>query len=162
MKKLFPYIAAVTLAFATGCVKETETDSAVGQALRGTHPLKALTVQTTTQGSASGGYFILVGSLEAQAIQTAKLRFAWTDNQGLVSISELPVTKLKFQFNPSNSTPTIKFRWMPGSYAQDTQSLMDREVIYALISCREEDFPSHAGANLKQLFPEPAKTAEAP
>lgn len=150
MKNLkFALFASLALALFTGC---DEPESAVGIALQGTHKLKDISVLTTTQGSITSGYFILVGSLEGQVLQSTKIRFAWVDNQGLVSISELPVTKLKFHFNPTNTTPTIKFRWHAGSWAQDTQEVMNNNVFFAVIDCKETDFPANAAVKIKQVL----------
>ena len=144
-------LACLAIATFTGC-DESETQSVVGTALQGIHQLKSLSIITYSQGTGTSGYFTLIGSLEGQVVQSTKIRFAWVDNQGLVSLSELPVTKLKFHFNPKNNTPTIKFRWRPDNWAHNTQEIMDNNVIYAVIDCKETDIPSNTSMSLKQVL----------
>lgn len=61
-------------------------------------------------------------------------------DNSMYAISSLPSTKIRVNFNENIEYPTIKFKWT-SSDSKDIQQLMDNNVLYAVITIREKDWP---------------------
>lgn len=129
----------VTLAFAllmcgvTSCKEDNQAESApqvsaVGQVLQNPHILHQLKV-------GSEGHYLVT-------LPNDMVRFAWSDNEKTIRISDIPITKIRFQVNEV-PLPVVRFRWktVPFTNPSDTQSIINDNVIYALVICTQADLP---------------------
>jgi hypothetical protein len=112
----------------------------VGELVKGTHPLRKLSTNSKTTGKISGDWFLFFGGLNGEMNTTTIVRFAWMLKDSSYCISSLPIDKIRIKFG-YNETPTIKFRWESWSLELPTQEIMDKHIFYAVITCREEDWP---------------------
>jgi len=73
------------------------------------------------------------------------VHFAWlmNDATNTYTPASLPIDKIMIKVDNTIEVPTIKFRWRPTGQGDSTriQDLMDRHVIYAVITIREHDWP---------------------
>ena len=134
--RLFAALGGLTLVMA-GC------DPTVESILKGNHSLRKLVERSETQSHASGGFFFVVGSYEANTKTQMLVKFAWQMNDGVYAISSLPLEKIRVRLDNTVKTPTIEFHSDYGdvSTSSDLQVIIDRFVNYAVITCREADWP---------------------
>lgn len=146
------YFAVLLLGlFCLGCSDSSSTSrpmSRVGQMLEGTHPIKAFSQPSTVvHGSIEGSYFLFAGELNGKLGTTTNVKFMWENNNQEYLIASLPVTKVRFKIDNSLTIPNVRFRWRHSNFADPDYSLsmdtiMQHNVIYALITCPEKDLPS--------------------
>ena len=119
------------------------------QILGGEHRLRKMIGQTEANVSLSGGFFLFVGDISGRVTTGVSVKFAWEMNDGTYAISSLPLEKIRIKLDEKATTPTIKFRWSPSSSKQ-VQDLMDWNVLYAIITAREADWPVQVNLPLNQ------------
>jgi hypothetical protein len=119
--------------------KKSQTEALLG----GEHQLRKMVERTETNSSTSASFFLIVGSLDSQVSTSVNLKFSWEMNDGTYAISSLPMEKFRIKIDESATTPTIKFRWRPfvNGGTPQVQDLMDNNVLYALLTVRESDWP---------------------
>jgi hypothetical protein len=146
MRKSIVLFVAVLVALCAviGCgTRQEPPDSPAQAVLQGEHKLRKMMGQTEVNSSLSGGFFLFVGDVKAKTSTAVSVKFAWEMNDGTYAISSLPLEKIRVKINEEAKTPTVKFRWrlwcrrnMP-----QPQELMDENVLYALVTVREKDWP---------------------
>ena len=147
MKILTRGLVLLFLIVLVGCessppAKKAPQDTA-GDVLRGEHQLRKMFTAQGKEESVSGGFFLIFGGISSESRETANVKFAWQMRDGAYALSSLPLEKFRVKFDNSKETPTIKFRWRPSSNfsASDVQKIIENNVIYALITCKESDWP---------------------
>ncbi|MDP3947637.1 MAG: hypothetical protein Q8Q41_03035 [bacterium] len=150
MKRIIGVAVAMVFAglFVAGCAdKGPEPPSKAQAILEGEHKLRKMVERTDAKTSTSGGFFLFVGGFDSSAKTSVTVKFAWQMNDGTYAISSLPLEKIRVKLDDGAAVPTIKFRWLPyDSYRRTTprvQELMDRFVLYAVVTARERDWPVH-------------------
>lgn len=141
MSKLrqFWYICLL-IPFLASCVESPP--SRAEAILKGEHQLRKMVEKSGVLSSFSGSYFLFAGSVEGTSRTTLDVKFAWELSDKTFAISSLPIEKFRVNFNESIETPTIKFRWRRRN-EPELQHLMDRSVIYAVITCKKSDWPTN-------------------
>lgn len=111
--------------------------------LAGNHPLRKMVQSREIESSLSGGFFLIVGSISGSAKETLNIKFAWKMNDGdIYAISSLPLEKIRVKLNEKAEVPTIQFNWQRREYhSEDLQYLINNYVYYAVITCKEKDWP---------------------
>ena len=127
----FVFIMVVSQA----CV-DNRSESSVGQILAGEHQLRKMTNVTTSESN--GSFFLFLGSFSQS--ESLKVSFAWKMNDGTFAISTLPMEKIRIKINNVVATPTIKFCWTRSQY-KNVQWAIDHHVLYAVITCKDSDWP---------------------
>ncbi|MBI2640218.1 MAG: hypothetical protein HYW90_05025 [Candidatus Sungbacteria bacterium] len=143
MKKVGIGLVLLVWFFASGCTERPEPPSPAEQILKGEHKLRKMSERTNTDSSISGSFFFVVGGFNGSTTTQVLLKFAWEMNDGTYAISSLPLEKIRVKINEEAATPTIKFRWRRYEFRStpQIQDLMDRYVVYALVTARESDWP---------------------
>ncbi len=126
MKKILLVLFSVILL--VSCGEHKERDSEIGKQLKGEHELKILNSVHDT----------IIPESKYFSIKSSKLYFCWKTNDNTYSIDYIDITKIKIAINEEIEVPTIKFRWIPSS-ENSLQQIMDLSVIYAVITCKEQD-----------------------
>lgn len=110
--------------------------------LKGNHDLRKIGENSDNIKSLSE-YFIFSGDIRSPQAGAVTVKFFWKMNDGSYTISSLPLEKIRPKFDPEAMTPTIKFRWQAysGYPVATPQILMDGNVIYAIITLKESDWP---------------------
>lgn len=113
--------------------------------LAGDHKLRKLIPKTriAKESSFSGSFFLFMGGVSGQSkeVEIKKVKFAWQTNEGSYAISSLPLEKIQINLVKDIDVPTIKFRWVR-SGSPSLQYLMDNHIVHAVITCRENDWPT--------------------
>lgn len=146
MSKLLTAVVASVILALSGCSGNNAPPppSKAQTILEGEHKLRKMVERTDVKTSTSGGFFLFVGGFESSVNTSVTVKFAWQMNDGTYAISSLPLEKFRIKFDEQAKTPTIKFRWERYSYAHSTpttQQLMNKYVVYALLTVRERDWP---------------------
>lgn len=115
-------------------------ESQAGVMLNGEHELRRLTAGTYSEHKASGSFFLFTGDYSSTTKHGIRVVFSWRLNDGTYAISSIPIEKLRVNINANNINPTIKFRWR-SSESKDLQYIIDNYVLYAVITCKSEDWP---------------------
>ncbi len=136
-------VAMLVMATAQSCASRKE-QSYAGITLAGDHQLRKMVNIKSTD--ASGSFFLFVGSFAQH--ETLKVSFAWKLNDGTYAISTLPMDKIRVRIDNNITVPTIKFRWRSG-YFREIQDMMDYKVIYAVITCKDSDWPQQINLPLQ-------------
>ncbi len=123
------------------CKESPREESPAGKILQGEHQLRKMMELIGSESRASGGFFLFVGSYSSETKQSVSVKFAWRMNDGTYAISSLPIEKIRVRLVKDIRTPTIKFRWSQG-YGNEIQDWMDNHVVYAVITCKEEHWPT--------------------
>lgn len=108
--------------------------------LKGEHQLRKMVEKEELFGTMSGGFFLFIGAIDGEMKSQTNVKFAWEMNDKTYAISSLPLERFRIKFDESSTVPTIKFRWNRWD-GTDLQALMDRRVVYALITCKKSDWP---------------------
>ncbi len=142
-------VTIVVVALAVVCILSVQNEqkhpkkSLTEALLGGEHRLRKMVERTEVNSSTSASFFLIVGSLDSQVSTSVNLKFSWEMNDGTYAISSLPMEKFRVKIDESATTPTIKFRWAPFRRlgTPQVQDLMDNNVLYALLTVRESDWP---------------------
>lgn len=120
-----------------------------GKILKGEHQLRKVAAKMNPDLSvATTSYFMFASCREgSNVLHNFSVKFSWLMNDGSYSLSSLSLDKIRVKFDESYEVPTIKFRWRPSDYS-DVSYLMGNEVIYAVVTTKESDWP----IPLKSLF----------
>jgi len=108
------------------------TDSYAGKILRGEHKLRPI------KEYKNEAYHLIRVFFEHK---NNKLKFIWQMNDGTYTTSILPVDKVKIKIDESYSEPAVKFRWCSSASSKILSQLIKENVLYAIIICKEEDWP---------------------
>ena len=137
--KLRTAILSIIIASIAG---SSYADSTVGVVLKGEHQLRKMTSTVTDESKIDGGFFLFVGGISGSKKQEIRVYFSWKMNDGTYAISSLPIEKFRVKFDENKDKPSIKFRWKAAYTNPDSvQTIMDYFVLYALITCKESDWP---------------------
>ena len=99
-----------------------ETDSQAGQILRGDHELIPLSY--------------INGKPEWFRIHGAKFIFSFKVKKIGNSIASIAIEKLRYKFNDA-SKPKIKFKWNKTHFDKTFSEIIEEQVVYAVLSCKE-------------------------
>jgi len=129
--------------FVIGCAEQPKRPSQAEHILNGEHRLRKMSERREVDSSISGGFFLIIGELNASTTTRVSVKFAWEMNDGTYAISSLPLEKIRVKIDKEVATPTIKFRWRRWERhsTPQIQKLMDDYIIYALITVKESDWP---------------------
>lgn len=133
------------LAFAFSC-EAPQRKSASSYFLEGSHNLRKLKVYNETGQRWSASYFLVAGSASGGTYHETKVKFSWQANTGEYILSELPSTKIRVKLDSTVTVPYIKFKWL-GSTSTDADYLMNFDVEYMVVYCRESDYPQEISLN---------------
>lgn len=128
-------------------------ESQVGKILQGEHPLRKMVTKQSDKASLNGSFFLIFGEIRGQGETFTKVTFSWLMNDSIYAISSLPIEKIRIKFIQSKEAPSIKFRWRPDDYiyyGDNLQEIMNDLIIYALVTCREKDWPAEIQLPLNQ------------
>lgn len=112
-------IVLTIIALCVYCKDPTYQTDAKDVFFKGDHPLMALdqivkTTETKT-AKAGGGFFVCIGGFDysnnSTKTQERVVNFSWKNNLQQYVISELPMSKVRFQLDSSITVPYCKFRW---------------------------------------------------
>lgn len=138
----------------TAYARSIGEESAVDKILQGEHQLRKMITEDGSKSSINGGFFLIAGWINSKSENLTKVTFSWLMNDGTYAISSLPIEKIRIKFDETKDNPVIKFKWRPGEYFNnceiETQMLMNLHVIYALVTCREKDWPTDITLPLNQ------------
>lgn len=113
--------------------------------LDGIHQLRKMSERTEVNSRISGGFFLVLGTLEGKSKTTISVKFAWQMNDGTYAISSLPLEKIRVRLDEKIAAPTIEFnRWRRCDVwcaENGLQPLIDDSVEYAVITVKENDWP---------------------
>ena len=141
MKRTSMALVLLTGLFMAGCEQPPPPPSQAEQILKGEHKLRKMVERTETNSNISGGFFLFVGALSGGTTTSMLVKFAWEMNDGTYALSSLPLEKIRIKLDEDITTPTIKFRWGPSNHPQTLQRLIDSNVLYAVITAKESDWP---------------------
>lgn len=141
MRKHLSVVLALcgAIAFLGGCGK-TETPSPAEAVLKGNHPLRKMITVDRARARAYSGLFFFSYSGTSDRMLT----FSWLMNDGTYAISTLHIEEMRVVLDPKATQPSIKFRWVRSGRTPTTptpQSLMNQNVLYAVVTVRPEDWP---------------------
>ena len=146
MKKNY-FLLSLTLFFnfsLLSCNNEPAIDL-VGINLRGAHTLRKLTETNLQENKSTGQYFLFMGNMTTENNSGPGISFAWKQNDSTYILSTLPFNRIRIRFNEKMDTPIIKFRWEPsdkvGTRTDDIDYIMKKNVIYAVIYIKKENWP---------------------
>lgn len=148
MNKIF--ILTLGLVFGCGTKVVIDTTSPEQRALQGEHELRRLSASTFNSTKASGSFFMFVGDFSLKQTEQVKVMFSWKTNDGTYTISTLPVEQIRIKIDSTKDKPTVKFKWRETKKDLNYTALHDivrHRVIYALITCKEEDWPENVNLN---------------
>lgn len=101
-----------------------------------------MTERNERHSEISGGYFLIAGSLSGRSETITNVKFAWEMNDGTYAISSLPLEKIRVKFNNDVEIPTIYFQVKnKPDYYDELQRMLDVSITYAVITCKESDWP---------------------
>jgi len=143
MKLLSIMVVLVSSLFLAGCNGEpVGQPSPAEPILKGDHTLRKIGENSDNLKSQSE-YFIFNGDIRSAQADAVTVKFFWKMNDGSYAISSLSLEKIRPKFDPEATTPTIKFRWRVCDRLEvaTPQTLMDKNVIYAIITLKESDWP---------------------
>lgn len=104
---------------------EIQDLSIVGQMLHGTHDI------------------IPDGDGKDLSIKDDSLIFFWRMNDGTITLSKIPLNKIRFEEAKAGSGSKVKFRWVPASYSSlkgNIGKVIDEKLIYAVIITNMKNF----------------------
>ncbi len=113
------------------------------------HVLRKI-VETRQDGwRASGGYFLIAGSMTAESVSKTEVRFAWQMNDGTYVVSALPLEQVRIRIDDSVKAPTVEFhiseRSRGGCESNVPNGTLDglikNTVDYIVVTCQESDWP---------------------
>lgn len=141
MRRIASQLVTLGVIFAviSGCQGE-QRDSPAALILQGEHQLRKVVERVESKSSFSGGFFLFVGIMEGNTESYSKVRFAWQMNDGTYALSSLPMDRVRVKIDNSVATPTIKFRWVKTQITR-IDTLMAYYVTYALVTCKDSDWP---------------------
>ena len=107
-------------------------------ALAGEHPLQRW---IGNQGSCP--YFDFTGNIRG-GTESVSLKFFWKLGDSGFVFSSLTLDKIRVKFDPEATVPTIKFHWTKADWPEirNPQDIMDRLVINAVVTIKENEWPS--------------------
>lgn len=146
LRKLIVVAFVFMAFFMVGCEQKPqkpEPPSQAEQILKGEHRLRKMVERTEVNSRISGSFFLFVGDVSGSTKTTLSVKFAWEMNDGVYAISSLPLEKIRVRLDENTTVPTIKFRWRPynGYGTAEVQDLMNDNVLYAVITVKESDWP---------------------
>jgi len=161
-EQIFFLICFVMLSFVwIGCqprVVYNDPNTEIGKILKGRHRLRKMyeTKTSSKEWSASGGFFLIAGAVSARGEEALSydVIFSWELPDTTYIISKLPLWKLRIKFSDDAVVPTIEFAWkedfwdeteyqrnISRPYNPYLASEVMEYVSYAVIICKEEDWP---------------------
>lgn len=149
MNRIVKLASVLFVALLAACSPHEQNPSTADPILRGEHLLRKMVNRTETESRVSAGFFLVVGDVGATTSTSVSVKFAWKMNDGIYAISSLPLEKIRIQVDEKADVPTMKFRWQR-CYTKELQELMNRCVLYALVTAREKDWPVQISLPLNQ------------
>ena len=141
-------IVMLTMAATQACVDDRPAESYAGNILAGEHQLRKMIGVAPSESN--GSFFLFVGSFSQS--EALKVSFAWKMRDGTFAISTLPIEKIRVKINNAVTIPTIKFRWTM-SDQEDIQWIIGEHVLYAVITCKDSDWPQDIQLPLQKRVP---------
>lgn len=150
MKKWLLPLIAIGLIFMVGCgeaerkplsTPKVEELTPAGEILKGEHQLRKVAAKIDVDSRTTTSYFMFTSVREgSNIVHNFSVKFSWMMNDGSYMLSSLPLDKIRVRFDVSYEVPTIKFRWKP-SKTTDISELMRSNIVYAVITTKESDWP---------------------
>jgi hypothetical protein len=128
-----------------GCEQQP---SRYGLMLAGAHKLRKMQERENDRMS-FGGFFVFgVGAVGGRGETVTMIKFAWQTPDGIYAISSMPIEKIMVRISETAEVPTIEF-YHPGytrigssCNSMELQEVIDNRIGYAVITCREQDWPT--------------------
>lgn len=132
--------------------KKEEILSPIGKILVGEHRLRRMAEYMDVNPKISASFFVVMGSISNTTNTIVSVKFAWEMNDGIYAISSLPLEKIRIKIDEKVLTPTIKFRWSLSRVdtPNQIQDLMEKNVIFAVLTLKEDDWPINVKLPLSQ------------
>lgn len=109
---------------------------------KGEHKLRKMAERSEQYSEISGGFFLIAGSLSGKGETITTIKFAWEMNEGTYAISSLPLEKIRVKFNNNVEIPTIYFQSeSKPDYYDELQKMLNHSILYAVVTCKESDWP---------------------
>lgn len=112
--------------------------------LSGEHQLRKMGQLVGSESKTKQSFFLISYNQKETKTTVVSIKFAWKMNDGTYALSSLPLEKIRIKLEKNISAPTIKFRWNSCDCANIniTQEIMDMNVLYAVITVSETDWPT--------------------
>jgi len=122
-----------TLMVIIGC-NVPENRTAMGEMLHGNHQITKVEMAAADTSVKVNQFFAIKKGKDCLMVL-----FSWEMNDSSYVISELPLSKIRFKYDPMVDQPSIKFRWT-GGQTKDLKTIFENDIVYAIVTCKEEDF----------------------
>ena len=138
MKTILILLTGVFLLF--GCAEYKRPPSDAQLFLQGTHELRRFMVKNEYSATMQGSFFFVGGSISGEAGKSLMVTCSWKGNNGDYNITTIPYNKIRVHIDEAVTVPTIKFCWIGSKYFTSVDP--NESIVYAVVTCREKDFPS--------------------
>lgn len=121
---------------------EVHVQTRLGSILSGVHNLRKMSTSEGESGKLSGSFFLIAGGVNASNVNTIRIYFSWQLKDKTYAINHLPIEKIRVQItDKENQAPLIKYKWYGTNSKRSLQQYMDEYVQYAVIICKQSDWP---------------------
>jgi len=153
-KKMFLALAAIISLLCLNACGPQPKQISINDILRGEHQLRKIGQLVGSETKTKQNFFLIAYSQTETKNTVVLIKFSWKMNDGTYASSSLPMEKIRVKLVKNISTPTIKFRWntCDCSNKNITQEIMDMNVLYALITINETDWPTDINVKKTNCF----------
>jgi hypothetical protein len=140
-KMILTILVIIALFGLTACGPKSKS---IDDIFRGEHQLRKMGQLVGSKDKTKESFFLITYNQNETKITVVAIKFAWKMNDSTYALSSLPMEKIRIKLDKNVTVPTIKFRWNPnsGNNIDLIQELMDNDIVYALITVNEKDWPT--------------------